>query len=168
MPLYAFDKSIEDMALEPPKAKNEAYWRRIDVIVSSLAVRSSHRRACSWVSKSRKMGMLVMRDSIMRNSVRRSWNGQRKSASRYCLASAPLSAPCLLTPSLSGNPRRCPVSRKNGQEHKYSNAGKKLYQLRRESIVLHLLHEEPRLKTDQKLRRVCAGEPCLECKRCQA
>lgn len=69
------------MAFEPPKAKKEAYCSSMDVIVSSLGERSSHRSVCSWISKSRKMGMLVIRDSVMRNSVRRPWMGQSKSVS---------------------------------------------------------------------------------------
>lgn len=86
MPLYALERSIEEMALEPPKAKNEAYWRSIEVIVISLGVRSSRRSVWSWISKSRKMGMFVTRDSVMRKSVKRSWSGQRRSIEQGLVA----------------------------------------------------------------------------------
>lgn len=82
---------MEEMAFEPPNAKKEAYWRRIDVIVISFGERSSQRSVWSWNSKSRKMGMFVTRDSVIRKRVKRSWTGQRRSVAqkpvRLCCAS---------------------------------------------------------------------------------
>lgn len=33
MPLYALERSMEEMALEPPKAKKVACWRRMELVV---------------------------------------------------------------------------------------------------------------------------------------
>ena len=63
---------MEEIAFEPPNAKKEAYWRRIDVIVISFGERSSQRSVWSWNSNSRKMGMFVTRDSVIKKRVKRS------------------------------------------------------------------------------------------------
>ena len=72
MPLYALERSIEDIALDPPNAKNEAYCNRIEVNVISDVERCIDRIARNCSSKRRKMGILVTRDSVIRKSVMRS------------------------------------------------------------------------------------------------
>lgn len=39
-PLYALERSIEEMALEPPKVKNDVYCKSRDVVVISVMLRS--------------------------------------------------------------------------------------------------------------------------------
>ena len=73
---------MEEIAFEPPNAKKEAYWRSIDVMVISFGERSSQRRVWSWSSKSRKMGMFVTRDSVIKKRVKRSCIGQRRSVAQ--------------------------------------------------------------------------------------
>lgn len=72
MPLYALDRSTEDIALDPPNAKNEAYWNRTEVNVISDVERCIDRIAWNCISKKRKRGILVTRDSVIRKSVKRS------------------------------------------------------------------------------------------------
>ena len=45
MPLYALERSTEDIALDPPNAKNEAYWKRMEVNVISFVERFNDRIA---------------------------------------------------------------------------------------------------------------------------
>jgi len=76
MPLYALDRSTEDIALDPPNAKNEAYWNRTEVNVISYDERCIDRIAWNSSSNRRKMGIFVTRDWVIRKSVMRSWIGQ--------------------------------------------------------------------------------------------
>jgi hypothetical protein len=52
------------MALEPPKAKKEAYWRSREDVLRSRAERLRELRRLYWRWKRRKRGMLVMRDWV--------------------------------------------------------------------------------------------------------
>lgn len=53
------------MALDPPKAKNDAYWNNIDVVVISATVR--WRKSIRWnsVVENRRRGMFVARDCVI-------------------------------------------------------------------------------------------------------
>ena len=64
------------MALEPPKAKNDTYWKSRDVNVNSML--ESRRKASAWycISNKRKSGTLVARDWVRRKRVKRSWRGR--------------------------------------------------------------------------------------------
>lgn len=53
---------MEDMALEPEKAKKEAYCRRREVVVVSIGVRFSFSRRESWAWKISSKGMFVALD----------------------------------------------------------------------------------------------------------
>lgn len=83
MPLYALERSTEDIALDPPNAKNEAYWNRIEVNVISYAESCIDRIAWNCSSNRRKMGILVTRDSVIRKSVMKSWIGQSSPNRQY-------------------------------------------------------------------------------------
>jgi len=75
MALYALDRSTEDIALDPPNAKNEVYWNSIEVNVISYVEICIDRIAWNCSSNRRKVGILVTRDSVIRKSVMRSWRG---------------------------------------------------------------------------------------------
>ena len=72
-PLYALERSTEEMALDPPNAKNDAYWRTRVVIASSVVDNSKELSMLRRSSKIRKRGMLVTRDCVISASVSRSW-----------------------------------------------------------------------------------------------
>lgn len=73
MPLYALERSTEEMAFEPPKAKKEACCSRMVVVVISGMERSVDCRKRKMTSESRKMGILVARDCVMPKIVYRWW-----------------------------------------------------------------------------------------------
>lgn len=64
---------MEDMVLEPPRAKKELYWRRREVVVVSVRLRFKVERSEDWISKTRIRGMFVARVCVMRRRVMRSW-----------------------------------------------------------------------------------------------
>jgi hypothetical protein len=64
---------MDEMALEPPKAKNEVCCRRREVVVISISERERSFRRWNWRPKRRRRGMLVARDWVIRRRVRRSW-----------------------------------------------------------------------------------------------
>ena len=57
------------MALEPPKAKKLAYWRRMDEVVIWAIERLRDWRLWWMVVRSRNRGMLVARDWVMASRV---------------------------------------------------------------------------------------------------
>lgn len=69
MPLYALDRSTDEMALEPPKAKKDVYCSKMEVMVISSTDKSVRCRHWSIMVESRKTGMLVARDWVMANKV---------------------------------------------------------------------------------------------------
>ena len=79
IPLYALERSIEEIALEPPKAKKDTYWKSRDVKVKSRL--ESRRSPSAWycTSSIRKSGMLVALDWVRRKRVKRSWRGREMS-----------------------------------------------------------------------------------------
>ena len=60
------------MALEPPKAKKEVYWNRMEVVVISTRDKEVVK---FWkrIRARRKRGMLVARDWVMQMMVMISW-----------------------------------------------------------------------------------------------
>jgi hypothetical protein len=63
---------MEEIVLEPPKAKNERYWKRRDVVVISTKSRGSLLSRWNATSKTKRRGMLVALDWVMRKRTRRS------------------------------------------------------------------------------------------------
>ena len=63
---------MEDIALDPPNAKNEAYWKRMEVNVVSYVESCNDLTAFNCTSNNRKIGIFVTRDSVIRNNVKRS------------------------------------------------------------------------------------------------
>jgi hypothetical protein len=57
------------MAFEPPKAKKDMKERRSVEVANSTTSSSCDPRNLSWILKSRKRGMLVVRDCVTANSV---------------------------------------------------------------------------------------------------
>jgi len=64
---------MEEIALEPPKAKKDVCWRSREVVVISTRERERSFRRKNWIPKRRRRGMLVARDWVIRRRVRRSW-----------------------------------------------------------------------------------------------
>ena len=69
-PLYAFDKSTEEIELEPPNAKNVTCCIIRDVMASSVAVRFIEERIYACDLRTRKIGILVAFDCVIRKRVR--------------------------------------------------------------------------------------------------
>lgn len=69
IPLYAEDRSTEEMAFEPPKAKKLAYWSRIEEMVIWTVDRSRDCRQWWRMMERRKRGMFVARDWVMARRV---------------------------------------------------------------------------------------------------
>jgi hypothetical protein len=61
------------MALEPEKAKKEAYCMRRQVVVISIGLRFSLSRRENWAWKISSKGMFMALDWVIRMSTRRSW-----------------------------------------------------------------------------------------------
>ena len=72
-PLYELERSMDEMALDPPKTKNEAYWNIKQVRVVSITERLQEPRRRRSTSKSKKIGIFVIRDWVIRKSVSSSW-----------------------------------------------------------------------------------------------
>ena len=68
---------MEEIAFDPPKAKNDVYWRSKVVNVISFGVRRSSLNIPTCSSERRKSGMLVARDCVIRKRVNRSWSGHK-------------------------------------------------------------------------------------------
>jgi hypothetical protein len=70
MPLYALERSTEDIAFEPPNAKNVIFCESKDVMVTSIALifRESRIIACSRNIK--KIGILTAFDCVIKKRVR--------------------------------------------------------------------------------------------------
>lgn len=69
MPLYALDKSTEEIALEPPAAKKVAYWNITDeVVISAIAMRLASIRLYTTCER-RKIGTLAARDCVIARMV---------------------------------------------------------------------------------------------------
>ena len=64
---------MEEIALEPPKAKKEAYCNKRDVMVISIRRRSSSIKSLDRSWKSIKRGILVARDCAIRKWTTRIW-----------------------------------------------------------------------------------------------
>jgi hypothetical protein len=62
MPLYAFERSIEDSELEFPSAKKETCCIQREVNCSHWGSALDDSRDRRWSSKRRKRGMLTYRD----------------------------------------------------------------------------------------------------------
>jgi hypothetical protein len=71
MPLYALERSTEEIALEPPKAKKDAYWRRMEEVVISAMERVVDWRVWRMRVERRKRGMFVARDWVIARRVQR-------------------------------------------------------------------------------------------------
>lgn len=69
MPLYALDRSTEEIALEPPEAKKDAYWSKMDVVEISATVRSEPERHWKMTVEKNKSGTFVARDCVMARRV---------------------------------------------------------------------------------------------------
>lgn len=70
---------MEEIAFEPPRAKNEAYWKRREVVVISAVESSKVVRSWSWSWKRRNRGTLLMRDWVTRRRESREWKEWRSS-----------------------------------------------------------------------------------------
>lgn len=73
MPLYALERSTEEIALEPPKAKKVVYWRTMEVAVISAMERVVDWRVWRMMLERRKRGMFVARDWVIARRVHRWW-----------------------------------------------------------------------------------------------
>lgn len=71
MPLYALDRSTDEMEFVPPKAKNVANWSRSVVVDSSSGVRGWELMNLKMTSRMRNRGTLVARDCVMAKRVKR-------------------------------------------------------------------------------------------------
>lgn len=65
---------MDEIALEPPRAKKEAYWSKSEVMAISVLDRFMDERQsyCSW--KIPKRGTFVARDWVKRKRLRSDWN----------------------------------------------------------------------------------------------
>lgn len=68
-PLYALERSTEEIAFVPPRAKKDMYCRRREDVVSSVRVSDCAERNLKTTSKSRNSGTLVARLCVMARSV---------------------------------------------------------------------------------------------------
>lgn len=73
IPLYALDKSIDDIELDPPNAKNDACWKSSDVTVISVLVRSRPERRYNCTEDRRSSGMFVARVCVISSRLSSSW-----------------------------------------------------------------------------------------------
>lgn len=69
MPLYALERSTEEMALEPPKAKKDVYWSRMEMVLISMTESSTDSRVDRIMLKTRNRGILTALDWVMARSV---------------------------------------------------------------------------------------------------
>lgn len=72
--MYALERSTEDIAFDPPKAKKVMYCESRDVMVNSIPVMSIDARISNCILKIRKRGTFVALDCVIRKSVSASWN----------------------------------------------------------------------------------------------
>jgi hypothetical protein len=73
MPLYALERSTEEMAFDPPKAKKVRYCISNVVMVVSTDVRPIEAKTLSCSLRIEKIGTFVTLDWVKRKSVRASW-----------------------------------------------------------------------------------------------
>lgn len=74
MPLYALERSTEEIAFEPPNAKKVIYCESRDVIVTSIPVMVIEARIENCILSIKKSGIFVALDCVIRKSVSISWS----------------------------------------------------------------------------------------------
>lgn len=71
--MYALERSTEEIAFDPPKAKKVIYCSIRVVIVTSTPVRFSDERILDWSRNIRKVGIFVALDCVIRKRWIVSW-----------------------------------------------------------------------------------------------